>query len=127
MANEVTVQETLTYLDAFGTSGTLGTASAGVTFSPGTLGMVRETQTIGLTQTAIKLGSIAAPGWCLFQNLDPNNAIDLLTGTGGVIFCRLLAGGPPVLLYLGSGAQVPYAIAYGTPIANNLSVLITSQ
>jgi hypothetical protein len=42
---------------------------------------------------AIPLGSSTSPGgWIFLQNLDPTNYVQVLTGTAGTVFARLLPG-----------------------------------
>lgn len=67
-------------------------------------------QSIGTSEEAINLGEASAPGYALFINRDETNFIELRVGTAGAKFAKLKAG-EVALLRLGSGAQVPYAIA----------------
>lgn len=74
-------------------------------------------QQVATSEGAINLGGVSSVGWFLVKNLDPTNYVELKTGTGGVVFAKLLpdtnsdGNGGVALLYLGSGAQAPYAIA----------------
>lgn len=71
---------------------------------------IRQKQSIGTSEEAIVLGEITTPGWAMFINRDSTNFIELRVATGGAKFAKLKAG-EFALLRLGSGAQVPYAIA----------------
>lgn len=70
-----------------------------------------QIQSIDITETAINLGGLSAIGWAFFKNLDTINYLDLLTGTGGVVFAHLLPGKTAGPFQLGSGAQLPFALA----------------
>jgi hypothetical protein len=65
---------------------------------------------VGTSEEALPLGEATSPGWCLLINRDATNYVEVKTGTGGVIFGKMLAG-EFCLLRLGSGAAAPYAIA----------------
>ena len=65
---------------------------------------------VGTSEEAVALGEATAPGWAIFINRDTTNFIELRVATGGAKFAKLKAG-ECCLLRLGSGAQVPYAIA----------------
>jgi hypothetical protein len=89
--------------------------------SPSGLSSVKFSQLIAVTDTAIKLGDITTPGYALFVNRDTVNFVDLKVAAAGAIFARLEADedgdghGGVALLKLGSGAQVPVAIANTLP------------
>lgn len=121
MANEVTVINSLAYSDANGTQDALATPAAGFSYSPATLRSVKVVQTILTTETVINLGGISTPGWITLQNLDPTNYVDVKVAASGAIFARLLPAGGPLQLYLGTGAQVPVAIA------NTASCLVSTM
>jgi hypothetical protein len=57
---------------------------------------------------------VTAPGWVLVVNRDLTNFVSVKTGTGGVIFAKLLPR-EFCLLRLGSGAQAPWVIADTAP------------
>lgn len=71
---------------------------------------IKAKQSIGITEEAIQLGEVTAPGWVLFINRDATNFVELRVATSGAKFAKLKAG-EFAFLRLGSGAQVPYAIA----------------
>lgn len=108
MANEITINATLEYADSEGESESLQVTDLLATVS--TKKFTKMKQNIGTSEEAIGLGEIAAPGWALFINRDLTNYIELRVGTGGAKFATLYPG-KIALLYLGAGAQVPYAIA----------------
>lgn len=108
MANEVTVDAMLEFLDSVNTNRKL-TASKRADVS--TKKPLWHKQAIGFNaEEAIQLGEATSPGWALFINRDPTNFINLKVATSGAIFAKLLPG-EFALLRLGSGAQAPYAIA----------------
>lgn len=116
MANEITLNASLSYDDSKNTSESLGVVDA--LFSVATKKVVKLTQNISHSaEVAIKLGDISAPAYAMFVNRDPTNYVELKVATSGAIFAKLRADpnsdgkGGVALLELGSGAQVPYAIA----------------
>jgi hypothetical protein len=108
VANELTLSATLAYADDEGADEALQVAELLAT-SSGKL-YVKDKQSIGITEEAIGLGEVTSPGWGLFINRDTVNFLELRVGTGGAKFAKLKPG-ECALLRLGSGAQVPYAIA----------------
>lgn len=120
MASEITMSGGLSYEDADNV--TQDFQIANVVKSVSTLGAVRIPQTAPITSAAaLNMGGITAPGYVLIQNKDPTNYVDVLTGTGGVLFARLdpdtLANGTGgfCLLKLSSGAQAPFVLANTAP------------
>lgn len=115
MANEITLSGSLSYEDSEGTE--LSLSMANVIKSVATKLINRLKQNIGTAEEAIKLGEVSSLGYALFINRDETNFIELRVSTGGAKFAKLdpdTAGngtGGFALLKLGSGAQVPYAIA----------------
>ncbi len=116
MAQEVTVNASLAYLDVNGTADSLDITDA--LFNVATKQIAHTTQLITFSaEVAINLSGIAAPAFVFFKNLDPTNFIKLRVATSGAFFAKLRADtagtgkGGIALLELGSGAQVPYAQA----------------
>lgn len=121
MANEITINATLEYDD-----GVSSPASSQVTdflSSVTTPIKAQFTQSIPTSSTAINLAGIASPRWVMFINRDSVNYVEIKVASAGAIFAKLLPG-EFCLLPLGSGAQVPYAIA--NTAAVDLDVLICS-
>lgn len=81
-------------------------------------------QNIATSEEAINLGEATAPGYAIFINRDATNYIELKVATSGAIFAKLKAG-ECCLLRLGSGAQVPYAIANTAACQLEYLILIT--
>ncbi len=109
MALELTINGSLVYDDADNTASSIDIADLLVTIS--TLRFQRSKQLISHSgEVAIGLGSVAAPGWAMFINRDPSNFIELRVATSGAKFAKLKPG-EFCLLRLGSGAQVPFALA----------------
>jgi len=73
----------------------------------------RIQQSIGFAaEEALQLGELSgALGYVMFKNLDATNYVEILTGTGGVKFCKLLAGETAGPFRLGSQVTAPYAQA----------------
>lgn len=112
MSKELTLNATLVYSDSEGSEVPLDVADLLATVS--TLKYTKAKQSIGITEEAINLGEVTAPGWALFINRDAANFIELRVGTGGAKFAKLKSG-EFAFLRLGSGAQVPFAIADTAP------------
>lgn len=115
MANEITASVTLAYDDGV-TSDELAVLLAQFTSSGKRIH--RITQTVPHSaEAAIKLGDFSSLGYAIFVNLDPTNYIDLKVATSGAIWARLDPDtnsdgkGGFAIQKLGSGAQVPYALA----------------
>jgi len=109
MANEVTVNASLAYADAEGTTiPPLTIVDLLMTIS--TKKHIWTKQNIGTSEEAINLGEVTSLGYALFINRDPVNFVELRVATGGAKFAKLRAG-QVAMLPLGSGAQVPFAIA----------------
>ncbi len=109
MANEVTLNASLAYEDTVDELEALAVANFMATV--GTTKFIDNKQSIGTSEEAIILGEVTTPGWSIFINRDPTNYIELRVSTGGAKFATLHAGGGFAIVFLGSGAQVPFAIA----------------
>lgn len=110
MANEVTVSvPSLAYADSEGANEILTLAEKQASVS--SKKYIKAKQSIGTSEEAIVLGEVTAPGWAFFINRDSTNYIELRVATSGAKFAKMLAGEPAGPFRLGSGAQVPYAIA----------------
>lgn len=118
MANEITISVSLAYEDDLKEE---SISIEDIIKSSSAQKFIRHTQTIAITEEAIVLGEITSPTYCLFRNLDPTNFVELRVATSGAKFARLDPDtnsdgkGGIALLRLGSGAQVPYAIADTAP------------
>lgn len=115
MAEELTLGASVSYEDSLNTSDSLSLAN--VIKSVATKRITHVTQSVGTSEEAVELGDVAAPGYALFINRHATATIDLKVATGGAIFARLDPDtnedgkGGFALLKLGSGAQVPFAVA----------------
>lgn len=127
MANEITINASLEFEDDFQT---LSDEIVDRIVSPSVKKPFKTRQTIGTSEEAINLGEISSLGYAMFRNLDPTNYVELRVSSGGAKFARLdpdtdsNGKGGVALLRLGSGAQVPYAIADTGPC--DISVTIFS-
>lgn len=52
--------------------------------------LVRNVQSVGTTEAALGLGDVTTPGWCVFQNLDDTNFVEV--GVTGSMFLKLKPG-----------------------------------
>lgn len=111
MANEVTINVTVEYEDAAGVSRTFEAADK--QSSPSTTKSSQMEQTINTSETVLNLGDCSAtPGWFIAKNLDATNYVDIKCAASGTILGRMYPGMPCGPIYLGTGAQVPVAIAH---------------
>lgn len=108
MSNEITLNASLAYSDSENTEDAVALVNLLATVA--TKRITRVKQSIAITETAISLGGVSAPGWAMFVNRDETNFIELRVATSGAKFAKLKPG-EFALLRLGSGAQVPYAIS----------------
>jgi hypothetical protein len=108
MSNELTLSGTLAYADDEDADLSLAVTSLLVTVSAKKFTWAK--QSIGTSEEAVNLGEVTAPGWFVAINRDLSNFLELRVATGGAKFCKLKPG-EFCLLRLGSGAQVPFAIA----------------
>lgn len=123
MANEVTATGSVAYSDANGVKDSLAISS--FVSSVGTKIIQRSAQSIPTSETAVNLGPVSAPGYAVLVNRDPTNYVDVKVATSGAVFARLLPNGGFCVVYLGSGAQAPYAVA--NTAACVIDVFICSQ
>lgn len=109
MATTATVSVALAYSDANG-SEELAPDAVEITLT--NAGFTRIRQSIATSETTINLAGLSGPGLAVFVNRDATNYVELKVAASGAIFAKLgAAGKAPALLQLGSGAQVPVAIA----------------
>ena len=108
MSNELTLSGTIQYADSQSADEALSIAQ--IYADVGTKKYIKAKQSIGTTEEAIVLGEVTAPGWAIFINRDTTNYLELRVATGGAKFAKLLHG-EFTAVRLGSGAQVPFAIA----------------
>jgi hypothetical protein len=108
MAQELTINGSLSYSDSEGTD--ISLAIVNLVDSVATKRLVRTKQLVTTSEIAIDFGDVSVLAWAMFVNRDVANYIEIKVATGGAIFAKLLPG-RFALLPLGSGAQEPYAIA----------------
>lgn len=108
MADEITVSGSVSYADSESADEVLSIGEKLATVA--SKKYIKAKQNIGITEEAITLGEVTAPGWGIFINRDLTNYINLQVATSGAVFAKLLPG-EFAILRLGSGAQAPYAIA----------------
>lgn len=123
MADEITVAGSLSYIDSENANEAI--APAAFVLSVATKKYTKFKQSIGTSEEAVQLGEITSPGYALFVNRDATNYIELRVGTAGAKFATLKPGGGFAILYLGAGAQAPFAIA--NTAACQMETLIISQ
>lgn len=108
MAEQITANATLQYQDSVDTTDSMQINDLSVDVASEKF--VHAKQTIGTSEESLVIGETTSPGWFFAINRDSTNFIELRVGTGGAKFAKLLPG-EFCFLRLGSGAQVPYAIA----------------
>jgi hypothetical protein len=85
--------------------------------------IVRKTQTIGTTDTALDMGAITNPGFLVAINLDATSRIQLYNGAAGLVYGSLGPGDPCCIPL--DPTCVPYAKAI--PTAARLDYLLISR
>lgn len=115
MANEVTASFSMAYDDTL-FEGMLAVSDK--IFNSAGKRRFTNIQTITITEVAINLGGITNIGAWAVLNLDPTNYVELKVATSGAIRDKLAAdtagegkGGFACGTCMGSGSQVPFAIA----------------
>ena len=86
-------------------------SSSSISASQSTAALVRNVQSIGaLAHEALDLGSVATPGFAVFQNLDAMNYVEIGIDVGATFypFLKLKAGEQGMLRL---GTATPYALA----------------
>lgn len=122
MANEITVSVALAYADSEDADESLAVSDLKKTIT--TKKYTKYKQSVGITEEALVLGEVTAPGYVVFINRDETNFVELRVGTAGAKFAKLFPG-DVALLRLGSGAQVPFAIADTSPCILEVFLLST--
>lgn len=119
MANEATVNASLSYAKGNIASKTLGVTGKSINVS-GT-NYVEGSQTIATSATALIVGNLGSLGLFCIKNNDPTNPIDLMTSTSGAHFMQILPG-ECVVGRFPSAVTAPAAIATGGSV--NIEYLI---
>lgn len=89
MAQELTINLSL----AYSKQGTQGSMSSGTQkFTVLGTNYARLTMSVPTTTTALPLGSIATPGYCIITNRDNTNYVEVYTDTGGSAALKLKPG-----------------------------------
>lgn len=111
MANELTITGSI----SFSKSGTTASVSkTGITVDITGSNVLDITQTIGTSEEALVLGDVATPGYCIIENLDATNFVEIRPATGVADCIKVRAGkfaGP-----FEFAAAAPYAIADTAPV-----------
>jgi hypothetical protein len=123
MANEITINASLSFSKAGVTINPVGATFTNLQFNVAGLNYVENVLSVGTSATVIPLGSVTAPHFAVFQNMDPTNYLTIFNGASGAVLARLRAG-EPALIPL-DPAAVPYATA--NTAACVLSYLIIAQ
>ena len=105
MSNQLVLNASLAY---YGNNVSISEAISNLTVSVTGNGLNSLTSFTATTSAiAIPLGSSTSPGgWLYIKNNDPTNYVQLLTGTAGIVFGRLLPG-EFALLRLNSSVTAP--------------------
>lgn len=129
MANEITVnvaisisKDGVTVPAGSGLSSPIGQSAAG-TFTMTGNNFVENIFSVPTSQTAIPMGSVTAPHWAFFWNLDATNFVTIRGLTSGTDNIKLLAG-EFALVPLNPSQSAPFALADTAPV--KLRYLIVS-
>ena len=89
MARELTLNLNVSFVKAnINTTMTSGTQQ----FTVSGTDYVRETMSVPTSATALPLGAITTPGYCMITNKDATNYVDVLDAAAGNACIRLLPG-----------------------------------
>lgn len=116
MADELTLAHSLSFSKGSVSAVTFAVSGKKITVT-GTR-YYRAVQIVGTTEEALGLGEVVPTnGYAMFHNLDSANLVEVYTATGGIAFCKLLAGEWSGPLRLGSGIVAPFAKATTAPVS----------
>jgi len=89
MATEISATALLSFL-----KGPLSSAFSPSAIAPTMTGTayIRRSFSAPTSATAIPLGDVATPGWCLIVNRDAINFVEVFTASAGVVALKILAG-----------------------------------
>lgn len=108
MADELTIDATVTYADADGVTDTLSIAALEVTL--GVKVFSHQKILVATSEQAVNITGITTLGYAMFINRDETNFVEIRTGTGATKFIKLEAG-EVALFRFGSGITAPFIIA----------------
>lgn len=112
MADELTIDATVTYADADGVTDTLSIAALEVTL--GVKVFSHQKILVATSEQAVNITGITTLGYAMFINRDETNFVEIRTGTGATKFIKLEAG-EVALFRFGSGITAPFIIADTAP------------
>src|SRR5215471_14472763 len=108
MANELTVNLALSFnKGGISTSMQSGTKQYGVAGTD----YAHETMSVPTSVTALPLGAIATPGYCMMQNRDTVNYVDVYNASGGAACVRLKPGEVAAFRFAGTAPAVKANVA----------------
>ncbi len=90
----------------------VGLSRPGLRFDQTGTDYVLETQTVGITEEALRLGDITTPGRILITNLDQTNFVTFRRATGEGAAVKLMPGEPNSFR---CGSTAPFLIADTAP------------
>lgn len=95
MADELSVQGSLSFAkegvtEPVGVSRSVGMSVPLTQFDVAGSNYVSNVLSVGTSATVIPLGSVSAPHWAFFQNLDATNYLSIRNGSGGADLIKLL-------------------------------------
>ena len=122
MADEITLSASLSVTK--GAANTVTLASSGLTVTLAGTKWFHHIQNIGTSEEALDMGSITAPGWAYFKNLNDTDYVELRPGTGVVDMIRLNAG-EFALFRLAEDVTAPFAIANSNTVNLEYFILDT--
>lgn len=121
MANGITLSASLSYTGNNATVAPPPLVNQAISVSGNGLNALNSV-TVPTTAAAIPLGNVTAPGGIIWvKNNDPTNFIQLLTGTGGIAFARILPG-EAYPLRLDAGLTAPFWKANTATVQATLAI-----
>lgn len=117
MANEIQVSSTLSYAKTPVPLQSLVVSNVNANVAGTNYTKISQTIPTSAGGTALSLGGVSTPGWCMLVNRDSANYVDVLTAVSGTPFARMLPN-EPFLLRFNPGITAPALQA------NTASVLV---
>lgn len=109
MADEIAIDCSLRFFKSSYMNSPIGRALKNLLIDQSGENFVHQNASVATSATAMPLGSITTPGWCLCINLDDENYIELRAGSGGADVIRINAG--EFALFRWAADATPYGIA----------------
>lgn len=109
MANELTITASLSFFKSTVMNQAISEAVSGLLFNVSGSYYIQGQLSVATSATVIPLGTVTAPHWSYFKNIDSTNFLRLMNGSGGAKVVKLKAG--ECAFFPWDDGATPYAIA----------------